>query len=109
MKLEDRFYAAVGCVMLVCLLATPFVTYGTVGYRDIVVAKTERTTKLALVWTADEKVYKVENDLLQGKFSSAETYGQIERGGHYRVKTNWFRAPLIGQYPNILEVEQVSK
>ncbi len=51
-------------------------------------------------------VFQVGDNLLAGKFNSADTFSQIKIGETYYFKTYGWRLPILSQFPVILEVSQ---
>lgn len=58
--------------------------------------------------SASVKTFKVADNIFLGKFSSADTFAEIEVGGTYNFETRGYRVPLFSLFPNIVEVTEVS-
>lgn len=56
------------------------------------------------VYTSDCGVLKVADSILDGHWSSADVFSEIEPGGTYTFKTRGYRMPLVTAFPNIVEV-----
>lgn len=65
--------------------------------------------KTTYVRTGEQEVIASQKAIFQGKYSSSNIVGEIQDGGVYRMKVNWFRQPLTDSYRNILEVERLDK
>ncbi len=51
--------------------------------------------------------FKVEDDLLTGRFDSADLYGSIEVGKHYDLQAAGPRNGFLGMFPNILRISSL--
>ena len=56
------------------------------------------------LYTEDCGTLSVSDSLLDGHFSSADTYASIEPGNTYDFTTRGFRIPLLSMFPNVVEV-----
>ena len=59
---------------------------------------------------ADEGTFKNVDSILNWKFNSSDVYGEIKRDHTYKVKVEGFRAGVLSEYPNIIDVlEEVNE
>ena len=109
----SKGFAAIVSLLLVTGAVNTAINFSTVRYETVTITEKERVangkTAQYQVWTEKDGVYTVKDDLLQGKFNAADTYGQLKAGNAYKVKVNGFRVGLFSMFPNILEAEKVSK
>lgn len=56
------------------------------------------------VYTEECGVLQVKDELLLGKFNSADRFGQIKVEGVYEFDTVGWRFPFLSMFPNIVEV-----
>lgn len=61
------------------------------------------------VYTRQCGTLKVADSLWDGHFDSADTWGQIEKGHTYRMKTRGLRIGLFSMFPNIVSVQEVQR
>ena len=73
------------------------------------VAATEENGKTIYTPVGEQEVLTSQKAVFQGKWSSSNIVGQIQDGGVYRLKVNWFRSPVTDSYRNILEVQRLDK
>lgn len=102
---------------LVILVAVPL--FGTLGVRaatwkedvrlDVTGAERvctssgESTICQYLVYT-EQGTYRNTDDMLAGKFRSADLHGKLKNGGCYISTTVGYRLGITGSYPNIISV-----
>ncbi|MDN5971837.1 hypothetical protein [Bifidobacterium crudilactis] len=53
--------------------------------------------------------FQVADELLVGRFDSADVYAQIEVGRTYTFETGWWRIDWMSRFPNILSVKEVQQ
>lgn len=57
------------------------------------------------VYTSDCGTLRVADSLLDGTWSSSDTYSSIEPGSAYTFNTRGIRVPFLSMFPNIVGVE----
>jgi hypothetical protein len=53
-------------------------------------------------------VYKVDNSIYYGFFSSAELYSSLEENTKYKIKGYGLRIPFLLMFPNIISAEKIN-
>lgn len=66
-------------------------------------AKSEGGSDMRL-YTEECGTLRVADSLLDGHWSSSDTYASIEPGNTYNFTTRGFRIPLLSMFPNVVEV-----
>lgn len=66
----------------------------------------EGTVCYFVVMAADGRVYENRDDILNGKFNSAEFQARLKEGSTVTVTTTGWRIPILGFRPNIVSVQQ---
>ena len=61
------------------------------------------------VYTQECQTLVVEDSLSQGRWNSADVYARIEPGERYEFRTGGYRNGFFSMFPNILEVNEVTK
>lgn len=56
------------------------------------------------LYTEECGTLRVADSLLDGHWSSSDTYASIEPGNTYNFTTRGFRIPLLSMFPNVVEV-----
>lgn len=59
---------------------------------------------LYMIGTENE-VFKIEDNILIGKFNSSDIYNKIEIGKQYKIQTTGMRSNFMSWYRNINEIE----
>lgn len=92
-----------------------YLEYGNKQTYTVTVKKTEQVTKVTgsgenisvssyyLVFT-DKGVFRIEDQLLFGKFNSSDLYGELEVGSTCQLTTTGYRSGFLSMYPNIVSV-----
>ena len=57
-----------------------------------------------LVWSTDNRTYKVADSLLFFTWDSSDRYGRLVKGKQVTVTTVGWRVPFLSMYENIIEV-----
>lgn len=78
------------------------------GQVTITVESKERggDEKPALVFTENE-TFEIGDSLLDGHFSSSDTYGRIKEGKTYECAYRGVRLPLFSMYKNLTDCKEV--
>lgn len=116
----DWGLVGIGAFLLgIVVLIASFVVYTVAGYhhkQDIVctVVSKDRTSdgkgnSDARIYTKECGVLKVGDATFIGHFNSADTYSQIQAGHVYEFHTIGFRVPFLSDFPNIVQVAEVSR
>lgn len=66
----------------------------------------EGTTCYFVVMATDGRVYENTDDILNGKFNSAEFQARLKEGSTVTVTTTGWRIPILGFRPNIVAIQQ---
>ena len=112
-----------GCIMTGIFLLVGLMVLGLVGFsiyaatHDKTVAGCQVIDKDrtrtddgsdARIYTENCGTFKVGDSLLNGTFSSADTYAGIKVDKTYDFETVGFRIPFFSSFPNILKAEEVT-
>lgn len=62
--------------------------------------------KPALVFT-DSETYQVSDSILDGHFSSSDTYGRLKEGKTYKCEYRGVRIPLFSMWKNLTSCKQM--
>lgn len=57
-----------------------------------------------LVSDEEGRIYTVSNNVLLWHFTSAEVFGKMEVGKRYKIKGYGLRIPVLGMFPNIVNL-----
>ena len=55
----------------------------------------------------DDKVYKITDLLLKGKFNSSDIYAKLKKGKRYKLEISGYRWPFFSEYQNINDYKEV--
>lgn len=108
-KGQELFWGIGFLLFVIFLIIGISLSYSTVTETTITIKDKERisdgTSSYYLIFTNNE-VFKNDDSIIQLKFDSSDIYNQLNVGGTYKVKVNWFRFPLTSSYRNILEIKK---
>ena len=94
--------------VVLLLVVSLFMVYGTQETVSVTVVKTERVvsgeSSKYLVFTEDE-TFKNSDTIWYLKFNSSDIYGRLEPG-EYQFDVYGYRIPLLSSYRNIIEVKE---
>lgn len=101
------FYALVG-VIFVFIIGLFIYGASHTGTATFTVESKERggDEKPALVFTENE-TYEVGDSMLDGHFSSSDTYGRLKEGKTYECAYRGVRIPLFSMYKNLTDCTEV--
>ena len=107
-------WIVVALAVLVLLIATPIMSYGSVDsfvglYVKSQIDRGNTYFVIKNIQTGEQEVYGNEDSLLFLKFDSGDLLMELEPGRTYQFKVNWFRVPLFSMYRNVLAAEEVSE
>lgn len=107
---EIKVYGSlfIGLIVLfyVYYFSTRFTTVITVKKDDIV--KTNGRYNSNVIGTVSGAVYKVSSNVLIGAFRSSEILNNIEEGKTYQITGYGRRVPMLGLYPMIVSIKEIS-
>lgn len=109
---EDRLVVIASLAFIVAIFGFGLINATHVEHQTCTVTDKDRTrgsegSSDARIYTKDCGTLHVGDSWLEWTFNSADTYGQIERGKTYEVKTRGFRVPFFSMFPNVVEVKQL--
>ncbi len=91
------------------------IEYGNERFVTAKVSKTERITSFRgsnenrhsksyyLIFT-NKGTFRIQDQLLFGKFNSSDIYGSIKEGETYIFNLTGYRLPYLSMYPNVVNV-----
>lgn len=104
-------YLMVAAVVLLAIIGISFGVMNAFHVNEVTCTVTDkdRTTKSEggsdmRLYTEDCGTLSVSDSLLDGHFSSSDTYASIEPGNTYNFTTRGFRIPILSMFPNVVEV-----
>lgn len=102
-------------LMLLCLIAKPFVFSFNDTRYTVTITDKERThsgSEKYLVFTEDSDgnvmVFENSDSLLRWKWDSSNLQGELKIGNTYEVTVVGYRVPLFSWYENIISIKEVS-
>lgn len=102
----NRTKIIIWSILAILLIGVMYqIEYGNERVVTANVIKTERVTDKSsyLVFT-NKGTFRIQDQLLFGKFNSSDIYGSIEEGHNYTFKLTGYRVPVLSMYPNIAKV-----
>jgi len=91
--------------LFVGLIVLFYVYYFSTRFTTVITVKTNGRYNSNLIGTKSGAVYKVSSNVLIG---SSEILNRIEKGNTYQITGYGRRVPMLGLYPVIVSIKEIS-
>lgn len=99
-------------VFIIYIIINIIYIYSTYFEKEIIIKNLNffKNSKNLMNTLVDDKnnVYKVNNSIYYGFFTSAELYLSLEENNKYKIKGYGLRIPFLSIFPNIISAEKIS-